>query len=258
MDACQRWQRENGPRDGLRPVVSKNMRRKPPRSAGFWSGAEYALGDARPVAAAREPVGEASPTRPTPPLFACRPPCGVMGGSVTWGLGVGISLARSWFRARDSTPSYLPHQGGGFAPLLWHHLAPPTGRHLPLDGGGWEGVGPLASRHENAAPANWITRPAAPMDSGFAGMTRWVAQKQPNAHASVREPAIPLDALSLHRPARGRGAKGESPQMRGRKGQKLASPALFWPTLGSLAPNRMSAHRYSDATCRTAWVFGTG
>jgi hypothetical protein len=39
------------------------------------------------------------------------------------------------------TPSYLPHQGGGFSPLMGHDLAMTTERHLPLDGGGWEGVG---------------------------------------------------------------------------------------------------------------------
>ena len=38
------------------------------------------------------------------------------------------------------TPSYLPHQGGGFSPLLGLDPVQPTGRHLPLDGGGWEGV----------------------------------------------------------------------------------------------------------------------
>ena len=38
------------------------------------------------------------------------------------------------------TPSYLPHRGGGFSPLVELDHASPTGRHRPLDGGGWEGV----------------------------------------------------------------------------------------------------------------------
>jgi len=41
---------------------------------------------------------------------------------------------------QSNTPSYLPHQGGGFSPLVTKDQATPTGRHLPLDGGGWEGV----------------------------------------------------------------------------------------------------------------------
>ena len=38
------------------------------------------------------------------------------------------------------TPTLLPRQGGGVAPLGWHYLVLSTARHLPLDGGGWEGV----------------------------------------------------------------------------------------------------------------------
>jgi hypothetical protein len=30
------------------------------------------------------------------------------------------------------TPSYLPHDGGGFSPLVGHDLAMTTERHLPL------------------------------------------------------------------------------------------------------------------------------
>jgi hypothetical protein len=36
--------------------------------------------------------------------------------------------------------SEVPHQGGGVAPLLELDPVQPTGQHLPLDGGGWEGV----------------------------------------------------------------------------------------------------------------------
>jgi hypothetical protein len=41
---------------------------------------------------------------------------------------------------RSRTPSLLPHQGGGASPLFELDGVIPTGRHLPLDGGGWEGV----------------------------------------------------------------------------------------------------------------------
>src|SRR5690606_27746753 len=37
-------------------------------------------------------------------------------------------------------PPDLPHQGGGVAPRFLHYFAQSTGQHLPLDGGGWEGV----------------------------------------------------------------------------------------------------------------------
>ena len=65
------------------------------------------------------------------------------------------------------------------------------------------------------------------------GMTRWAnldraRRRSANAHAPVREPPIPIAALSPHRPAPGRGAKGESPQMRGRMGQIARLPRAFW------------------------------
>ncbi len=39
-----------------------------------------------------------------------------------------------------NTPSYLPHQGGGFSPLLTFDRVQPTDLHLPLYGGGREGA----------------------------------------------------------------------------------------------------------------------
>jgi len=41
-------------------------------------------------------------------------------------------------------PPSLPHQGGGAARRVWHDAASFTAPHLPLDGGGWEGVTGLA------------------------------------------------------------------------------------------------------------------
>ena len=39
-----------------------------------------------------------------------------------------------------NTPSLLHRRGGGVAPLFLHYPVTCTARHLPLDGGGWEGV----------------------------------------------------------------------------------------------------------------------
>jgi hypothetical protein len=37
-------------------------------------------------------------------------------------------------------PPGLPHPGGGVGPVMWRDIARGTLQHLPLDGGGWEGV----------------------------------------------------------------------------------------------------------------------
>ena len=43
-------------------------------------------------------------------------------------------------RARGSSPSHLPHHGGGVAPARETQSRPKRDHHLPLDGGGREGV----------------------------------------------------------------------------------------------------------------------
>ncbi len=54
----------------------------------------------------------------------------------------GISVSEQGFSGQcpPSPPPSLPHQGGGAVSSSWYSLAPPTDLHLPLDGGGWEGV----------------------------------------------------------------------------------------------------------------------
>ena len=76
--------------------------------------------------------------------------CGDIGGRIARSGGGGEKRGKAHRLGSTNTPSLLPHQGGGVAPLLgrdWVQATAigtrsnyPTGRHLPLDGGGWEGV----------------------------------------------------------------------------------------------------------------------
>ena|GEM_PF-4325338 len=64
------------------------------------------------------------------------------GGAPSPARGEGRSGGCGLIVRAPSPPPSLPHQGGGVVRCPWHHLAPSAERHLPLDGGGWEGVEP--------------------------------------------------------------------------------------------------------------------
>ena len=50
----------------------------------------------------------------------------------------------NWMGGSRPPPPSLPHQGGGVRSSVARDPTKTTGQHLPLDGGGWEGVRPHA------------------------------------------------------------------------------------------------------------------